>query len=187
MTASRSFAAASDAVTARIGLPVPEARSGLTVLGHVTARLYDASGRLIREDRGKNIIPNVGLQYILENDVMATTLFVGLLANSPSLSSASTGATITLTDVPFSETVRPTWTKTRTNQTASNSASLARFSFTGAGTNGIGGAFISASSSKTDATAGNLIAARAFTGGNLGAVANGYTLDIQYDITLSSS
>jgi hypothetical protein len=173
MSAARSIALATDAVMARLGL--------------VTARLYDAQGRLVREDHGKNIIPNVGLQYILENDVMATTLFVGLLANSPSLSATSTGATITLTDVPFSETVRPTWTKTRTNQTMSNSAALARFSFTGAGTNGIGGAFISASSSKTDATAGNLIAARAFAGGNLGAVANGYTLDIQYDITLSSS
>lgn len=160
-------------------------KNGVLVKGYVEARLYDAWGNLILEDKGFNIVPNVGLQYIWENDVVATTLYVGLLANTPSLSATSTGATITLTDVPFSEATRPTWTKVRTNQTLSNTASPARFSFTGAGTNGIGGAFISASSSKTDATAGNLIAARAFTGGNLGAVANGYTLDITYEITLS--
>lgn len=182
---SRSLALATDAALPRLGLgPVA---SSVTVEGRVTARLYDAQGRLVGVDHGKNIIPNVGLQWILENDLMATTLYVGLLAGSPSLSAASTGATITLTDVPFSESVRPTWTKSRTSQTASNSASLARFSFTGAGTNGLGGAFISTSSTKSDATAANLIAARAFTAGNLGAVASGYTLDIQYDITLASS
>jgi hypothetical protein len=177
--------ALTDLIVPRIGLPA--SRSMVTLTGTVTARLYDANGVLVGSDYGTNIVPNVGLQYILENDVMATTLYVGLLANSPSLSSASTGATITLTDVPFSESVRPTWTKTRTAQTASNSASLARFSFTGAGTTGLGGAFISASSTKADATAANLIACRAFTAGNLGAVASGYTLDIQYDIALSSS
>lgn len=184
MSSMQSIGRAHDAVSASLGL---RAGDGLTVRGYVIARLYGPDGRLLHEDAGKNIIPDVGLQAILENDLMATTVYVGLLANSPSLSAASTGATITLTDVPFSQSVRPTWTKSRTGQVVTNAASRARFDFTGAGTNGLGGCFLSLASSKTDAVAANLVAARAFTAGNLGAVANGYYLDVEYQVTLASS
>lgn len=169
-----------DALAHSLGITL-DALDGLTFRGRFEHWFRDASGLLLAHSITENLVVNVGLAYILTNG-LSGNVYVGLLAATPTIVAGTLLSTVTFTDVPFSESVRPTWTKSLTAQTYSNSASKARFSFTGAGTNGLGGAFLASTSSKSD-TAGTLIAAKAFSGGNLGAVANGYTLDIQYDIS----
>ena len=167
-----------------LGLGLTLGADMIRAMGRFRAWLYNADGKLIDYRVTENLVTNVGLQYLMDSGY-AGSIYVGLLANTPTIAAATIITGITGTDVPFSEATRPIWTKTRTAQTMSNSASKARFSFTGAGTNGLGGAFLETVSTKTDFTTGVLVAGKAFTGGNLGAVANGYTLDIQYDITAS--
>lgn len=157
------------------------ASDAVQIQGRFRHWLYNADGQLVDQGETVNLVTNVGLAYLLQNG-LGGSVYVGLLANSPSVASGTVLSGVTFTDVPFSESVRPTWTKTLSAQTYSNSASKARFSFTGAGSNGLGGAFLATASGKSE-TASTLVAGKAFTGGNLGAVANGYTLDIQYDIS----
>lgn len=169
-----------DALLASLGmLGIPQ--DEIALKGRFRAWLRDEYGRLRDYRDTENIVTNAGLAEILVNGLTSAS-YVGLVANTPTFAAGTALTGLTFTDVPFSESVRPTWTKTLSGQTYSNSASKARFSFTGAGTNGLGGAFLAKASSKTE-TASILVAGKAFTGGNLGAVANGYTLDIQYDIT----
>jgi hypothetical protein len=176
---SKDSAAMRDAISGGIGIGQDEHAK---IDGWFEYWLHDENGVLVAHGREHNIMPNVGLQYLMDSGINGT-LYNGLLASSPTVNSSSTMGTISQAEGNYSEATRPTWTKVRASQTMSNSASKSRFTFTGADT--IGGGFVTTSSTKAG-TAGTLVAGKAFSGGNL-AVANGYTLDIQYDITTSSS
>ena len=167
-----------DRATPEVGLA---SASGLGIGGWCQYELRDEIGRVIAEGEGKNLVVNTGIDWILDNDTNSTTLYVGLLAASPTIV-AGTTITVTKAEANLSNTVRPTWVKALASQVLSNSATKAAFTFNAGDT--IGGALIATSDVK-NTTSGTLIAAKSFAG-NL-VVANGYTLTVQYDITGSST
>lgn len=167
------------------GLTVPVAER-LAIRGQICFELRNERGVLVAASEDTfNLIVNEGLQYIGDSGLGAT-IYMGLLGTAPTVAAGNTMASHAgWTEVHsiYSEANRPTWSKSRTNQTWSNSAAKARFTFTGSGT--VGGLFLATNNTK-NGTTGTLLAGKAFSGGDL-SVANGYTLDGQYDLTLTAS
>ena len=52
----------------------------------------DSKGNIKWEDEGKNLIVSTGLDYLLENDLVASTLYIGLTDASPTVAAGDTMA-----------------------------------------------------------------------------------------------
>ena len=159
---------------------------GIKFGGYVVVECYGPDGELKWRDEGPNLVVNTGIDYILNNDIAAASLFIGLKdtgtpAAGDTMASHAGWATIT----PYSNATDPAWTEdgTGTDQDVSNSASPAVFNINAADT--VFGAFLKDNNTKGGAT-GTLIAAKDFTGGSQ-VVADGDTLNVTYTITGSSS
>jgi len=161
-------------------------KSKVKLGGIFTIKCFDKEGRLKWEDTAENLVPNVGLQHILdvvlESGSQVTTWYVGLTEGSPSPAAGDTMSSHGgwTEEASYSESVRQTYTSTRSNQTCSNSASKASFSIN-ADSQTIGGAFICSDDTKSGST-GTLLCCAAFTGGNKSAD-DGDTLEVTYEFS----
>lgn len=171
-------------------------REGLRSFGTFTVECWSRPNR-----RGKrhlkwrevfpNKTPDVGIQYILDTALSGgaavSSWFVGLTNATPVGAAGDTmgGAHAGWTEnTSYSEAARQAWTKTRTGNTDSNSASKAIFTINVAAQT-IGGAFIVSDSTK-GGTTGTLLAVGAFSQGNR-SPASGDQIVVQYDFAGSST
>jgi hypothetical protein len=78
---------------------------------HWTMTAKDSSGNVKWEDKGENLIVNTGLDFLLQNDIVASTLYIGLTDATPTIAAADTMASHSgWTEVTaYSESARPAW------------------------------------------------------------------------------
>jgi hypothetical protein len=168
------------------GFVVARAYRGVVTLEDGTKDYSNAE--LLWEEKGANIIPDVGLTYILQsaltNEASAiTTLYVGLLDNyTPVAASTMTeagGNEITN----YSASVRQTWVGVEGTQTATNTASPASFTISTGGAT-VYGAFLSDASTQ-GGTTGTLVAAKLFSSSR--ELLEDDVLNVTYEVSASSS
>lgn len=157
----------------------------IRVGGTFKFKCFDKDGKVKWRENAKNLVPNIGLNLILDNVFNEVSpnaaYYVGLLSSSPTVSAGDTmGSHAGWTEVVnYTETNRPAYNNVRTNQTVSNTASKASFSINAAVT--IGGAFLVSDNAK-NGTAGTILAEAAFSGGNRSAE-SGDTLEVTYEFS----
>lgn len=168
--------------------------------GHVRVWAEDAEGNLKWEDTGPNLVTNEGEAHYLEvaiaNGTQVTAWNVGLfgsvtaaagtLAEGDTLGAWGTGIA---EYTGYSEANRVAFTEgavvTGATPSVHNTATPASFSITGTGTLTVGGAFLASTNTK-GATAGTLLAERAFGAGDR-TLQSGDTLKIEYTLTMGGS
>ena len=160
--------------------------STLKVSGYVKTVCRGPDGVVKWVDEGENIVVDTGIDYILGTAILdSATIYVGLLTATPS---PAAGWTMTNAGgaeaAGYDEATRVLWGQGAASAKAVTNATAADFTMDGVDTS-IGGAFLTTDSTK-DGTAGILIAAKAFTGGDK-TVANNDVLSVTYTITGSSS
>ncbi len=138
-------------------------------------------GKLLWVEEFPNIVVNEGIQYAMDSGIVPAAWYVGLMGN------VTPSATTVLGDLTGSEITaysgnRPTWTKVRSSETLSNTASTADYTIT-SDSQVIYGAFVC--SANTGAV-GTLLAAKQFAGGSKTLDTNDQ-IKITYEITGSSS
>ena len=159
----------------------------LGVAGYVVARAY-RNGKLLWEEKGPNIIPDVGISHILQTcytqeDTASAALYIGLLNNYTPLTS-TTMANIGANEITnYREGARQAYTGAEASKTATNSASPASFTI-GVGGAVVYGAFLSDSSTK-GGTTGLVLGAKLFASSRT--LLENDVLNITYEITGSSS
>jgi len=155
--------------------------------GYVVARAY-RDGKLLWEERGKNIMPDVGISYVLQAAISletsaAAAIYVGLLDNyTPVAGSTMTnfgGNEITN----YSAGTRPAYTGVESLETVTNTASKASYTI-GVGGATVYGAFLTTSNVKAGTT-GTAIAGKLFASSR--ALLENDVLEITYEITGSSA
>jgi hypothetical protein len=165
-------------------------QDGLVLTATWLAELRDGDGDLI--DVGvikRNLIVDVGLTYLIGSALIGvtpvTTWYVGLLGSAPTIAAGNTMASHAgwaEVHTIYSEATRPVWTGVAgAAGIVTNTASKARFTFTGPGT--VGGLFLASNNTKNGGT-GTLFSGKAFSGGDL-AVANTYTLDATLQLAVA--
>jgi hypothetical protein len=173
----------------------PESSEGAKAVGKYFFECFDKDGNLKWSAESKNLVVNVGLQYMAGTGLdgattRITSWYIGLYgagaSNTPAASdtmSSHAGWTEVTT---YSESTRPAATfaaaTTANPSVVTNSASKASFSINGSTT--VGGAFLTSSSTKSGTT-GTLFSASDFTGGDR-SVVNGDTLQVTYTFSLSA-
>lgn len=167
--------------------------AGIITLNQWDFECFDAEGRLKWSDGFENIVVNTGLNDVLDKYYKGSgytaAFFVGLTDGTPTVAAGDTmashaGWAEVTAYADSSPIVRPTLTLgTVASQSVDNSASKASYSITGTAT--VGGGFIT-TSNVVGGTAGTLISAGAFTGGDK-SVTNGDTLNVTVTLTASSS
>lgn len=129
------------------------------------------NGVLIDKWTAENLMPDAALEYVtrsaMDGVTPINTWYIGLYKAAYTPVGTETAALIPGTIVEFtaySESVRPTWTKTYTGGVLTNTASKAVYtsSLTGATTETIHGVFISSASAKNSA-AGTLLSVAAYS------------------------
>ena len=147
----------------------------------------DKDGNLKWSDEGKNLIVNTGLNWLLENDVAASTLSIGLTDGTPTPAAGDTMASHAgwAEVTAYSEGTRQTWTTpaTATGGALNNTASAAVFTMSGAST--VGGGFLTTDSTKGGA-AGTLISVKAANEGDRALVGSD-TLTVTVSLTYTSA
>lgn len=139
------------------------------------------NGKPLWVEEFDNIVVNEGIQHAMDSGIVPTPWYVGLLGNvTPSATTVLSG--VTGTEVTAYTGNRPAWTKTRTNQTLSNTASTADFTINADATV-IYGAFVTTANT---GSVGTLLAAKQFAGGAKTLDTNDQ-IKITYEITGSSS
>lgn len=160
----------------------------MTVGGVFRVRCLDKDGVLKWEDTAKNTVVNVGLQHLLQVAFMGTpaassSWYLGLVSGTPTIDAADTLASHSgWTEITAYTGDRHVWTKARTDQTLSNTSNKASFAIT-SDSQTIGGCFLC---NDEDGTAGVLMSATAFTGGDKTAD-DGDTLEVTYELTAANS
>ena len=140
------------------------------------------------KDKTHNLVTNVGLQHAIDTEFesgsQVTTWYVGLTNTSPSPAAGDTMASHAgwTENANYDESVRETYTSTRSNQTTSNSASKASFTID-TDSQTIGGAFICSDNTKSGSS-GTLWCCAAFSGGDKSADDDD-VINVQYDITFA--
>ena len=140
---------------------------------------YDKDGDLKWKDKWNNTVVNEGLQHVLDVTFSATAeespWYLGLTDSTPTVNAADTMASHTgWTEVTDYADNRKEWVEVRSNQSMTNSASVAVFAINGSAT--VGGAFLT---SDATGTAGVLMSSGALTGGDR-SVVSGDTLNLTY-------
>lgn len=158
-------------------------RSGVRLGGVFTFVCTDKNGDLKWEAEAENIVVNEGIQHMLDTEFAGgtaiATWYLGLADNSPTFASGDTLATHGGW-VEFTEYTgdRKEWVDVRTNQSITNSASVASFAINAAG-GGVGGAFLCGAATGTVA---ELMSGAAISGGNR-TVADGDTVELTYQFS----
>ena len=171
------------------------ASEGAKATGKYTVECYDKDGNLKWVAESKNLVVNVGLQYMagsaLTSTSQITTWYLGLYgaasSNNPSAGDtmATHGGWTEVTD--YSEANRPTATlAAATNANPSvvtNTASKAVFTINATTT--IGGAFLTSNNTKGGST-GTLFSAADFQSPGDRSVVSGDILNVTYTFSLSA-
>lgn len=171
------------------------ASEGAKATGKYFIECYDKDGNLKWTDESKNLVVNVGLQYMagvaLTSTAQITTWYVGLYG-AASTNNPAAGDTMSShagwTEVTaYSESTRVAATfAAATNANPSvvtNSASKAVFTINGTTT--VGGAFLTSGSAKSG-TAGTLFSAADFSSPGDRSVVSGDILNVTYTFSLSA-
>ena len=186
--------------TAACGLITnPGSSEGLKATGRFLIECYDKDGNLKWTDESKNLVVNVGLQYMagsaLTSTAQITTWYVGLYgagaSNTPDATDtmSSHAGWTEVTD--YSEANRPTATfAAATLPTGSgnpsvvtNSASKAQFTMNATTT--VGGAFLTSNNTK-GGTTGTLFSAKDFDSPGDRSVVSGDVVLVTYTFSLSA-
>jgi hypothetical protein len=156
-----------------------DSRSGIRVGGRFDVVCYGPDGRVKWADEAHNLVVNEGLDHILDvvfaGGTQVNPWYVALLDSDPS-PAAGNGMT-DLSEFTEYSGDRQAYVDVVSSQQATNSASKASFSITGAGA-GVGGAALVAAATGDD----TLLCAAALSGGNR-TVANGDTVEVTYTFT----
>lgn len=171
------------------------ASEGAKATGKYTIECYDKDGNLKWTDESKNLVVNVGLQYMagvaLTSTAQITTWYLGLYgaaaSNNPSATDTMSSH-IGWTEVTaYSESTRVAVTfaaSTNANPSVvTNSASKAVFTINGTTT--VGGAFLTSGSAKSGTT-GTLFSAADFSSPGDRSVVSGDILNVTYTFSLSA-
>ena len=156
-----------------------------------SARMYwsmvakDKNGNIKWQDNGNNLIVNTGLDFLLENDLVASSLYIGLTDATPTIAAGDTMASHSgwAEVTAYDEAARPAWGQGAASGGVTTNSSAA--TFTASGTTIVGGGFLSTNATK-GGTAGTLFSVKAGAEGNR-PLESGYTLDVTISLTVTSS
>lgn len=145
----------------------------------------DENGKEKWVDEGKNLIVNTGLDYLLENDLVASTLYIGLTDGTPTVAAGDTMAShVGWTEVTaYDEATRQDWGQGSASGGVVTNAAAVRFTASGATT--VGGGFLTTDNTK-GGSSGTLFSAKAATEGDRSLIAAD-TLDVTITLTVTSS
>ena len=182
--------------TAACGLITnPGSSEGLKATGRFLIECYDKDGNLKWADESKNLVVNVGLQYMagsaLTSTAQITTWYVGLYgagaSNTPAATDTMSSHIGWTENTNYSESTRVAATfAAATNANPSvvtNSASKAQFTMNATTT--VGGAFLTSGSAK-GGTTGTLFSAADFQSPGDRSVVSGDILLVTYTFSLSA-
>lgn len=149
----------------------------------VTCR--DKHGNVKWRDQAKNLVVSEGLEHMLDCTIAGGTAvdpwYIGLLSSGPSIATGDKISTHSFTEfTDYSESTRVAFIDGRTGVSVSNTDNLATFSIDADGSV-IGGAFL-ASSENAGGSAGVLLCAAAFSGGDKSGD-SGDKLEVTYTFT----
>lgn len=157
--------------------------------GPVVVQCFGPDGALKWEVvEPKNLVVNVGLNWLLDvllrGSAAVATWYVGLVATGETIASADTmSAHAGWTELTGYTGNRAEYVDARTNQTVSNTASAATFAINTA--QSVAGALITSDATK-GSSAGTLLCAVAFTGGDR-AASDGDTINVTYTFSAADS
>ena len=173
----------------------PQSTEGLKATGRFLIECYDKDGKLKWTDESKNLVVNVGLQYMAGtaldgSTARITTWYLGLYGAASSNNPAA-GDTMSshagwteVTD--YSESTRPTATfvaaTTANPSVVTNSASKAQFTMNNTVT--VGGAFLTSDNTK-GGTTGTLFSAKDFSSPGDRNVVSGDVVLVTYTFSLA--
>jgi hypothetical protein len=145
----------------------------------------DSNGNIKWQDSGNNLIVNTGLDFLLANDLVASSLYIGLTDATPTIAAGDTMASHSgWTEVTaYDEAARPAWGQGAASGGVTTNSSAA--TFTASGTTNVGGGFLSTNATK-GGTAGTLFSVKAASEGNRSLVDDD-TLDVTISLTVTSS
>lgn len=164
--------------------------SGIKVKGQFIVICHDKNDNFKWEAIGDNLVVNTGLELILDvlfvgSSSVVDPWYVGLTDGTPTVASGDTmvshGGWAHVTN--YDEATRQEFINVRTARAVANTASTAQFTISTAST--IGGAFLTSSNTK-DGSAGTLLCAVAFTGGDKSA-ADDDTIDVTYTFSAADA
>ena len=174
----------------------PQSTEGLKATGKFLIECYDKDGKLKWMDESKNLVVNVGLQYMAGtaldgSTTRITTWYLGLYGAAASNTPAA-GDTMSshagwteVTD--YTEANRPTATfvaaTTANPSVVTNSASKAQFTMNNTVT--VGGAFLTSNNTK-GGTSGTLFSAKDFSSPGDRSVVSGDVVLVTYTFSLSA-
>jgi hypothetical protein len=173
----------------------PQSTEGLKATGRFLIECYDKDGKLKWTDESKNLVVNVGLQYMAGtaldgSTARITTWYLGLYGAAASNDPAA-GDTMSShagwTEVTnYSESTRPTATfvaaTTANPSVVTNSASKAQFTMNATVT--VGGAFLTSDNTK-GGTTGTLFSAKDFSSPGDRNVVSGDVVLVTYTFSLA--
>ena len=164
-------------------------------MGKFLFECYDKDGNLKWAGETKNLVVNVGLQYMAGTSLdgataRITTWFIGLTGPTASTNVQASDTMLLhngwVEATPYSNATRPAATfaaATLANPSVvTNTANKASFSINATAT--VGGAFLTSDNTKSG-TSGTLFSGADFTGGDR-SVVNGDTLQVTYQFSLSA-
>jgi hypothetical protein len=173
----------------------PGSEEAARAMGKYFFECYDKDGNLKWTAESKNLVVNVGLQYMAGTALdgataRITSWYIGLYgagaSNTPAASDTMSSHAGWTENTTYSNSTRPAATfaaaTTANPSVVTNTASKASFSINGTTT--IGGAFLTSDNTKSGTT-GTLFSASDFTGGDR-SVVNGDTLQVTYQFSLSA-
>ena len=153
------------------------------MIWHMVAK--DKNGKVKWTDEGKNLIVNTGLDYFLENDIVAATLYIGLTDGTPTVAAGDTMASHAgwVEVTAYAAGTRPAWGQgAASGGVTTNSTAV---TFTANGTTTVGGRFLTTDNTKGGSTC-TLFSVKAATEGDR-ALVNLDTLDVTITLTVTSS
>lgn len=173
----------------------PSSEETARAMGKYFFECYDKDGNLKWTAESKNLVVNVGLQYMAGtaldgSTARITTWYIGLYgagsSNNPAASDTMSSHAGWTENTTYSNATRPAATfavaTTANPSVVTNTANKASYTINGTST--IGGAFLTSDNTK-GGTTGTLFSASDFTGGDR-SVANGDTLQVTYQFSLSA-
>jgi len=145
----------------------------------------DPQGNVKWTDKGTNLIVNTGLDYLLNNDLTAATLYIGLTDGTPTVSAGDTMASHAgwVEVTAYDEAARLAWGQGAASGGVTTNATAV--TFTASGTTTVGGGFLTTVATKGGST-GTLFSVKAATEGDRALVAAD-TLDVTISLTVTSA
>ena len=150
---------------------------------HMVAK--DPQGNVKWTDEGTNLIVNTGLDYLLNNDLTAATMYIGLTDGTPTVAAGDTMASHAgwVEVTAYDEAARLAWGQGAASGGVTTNATAV--TFTANATTTVGGGFLTTVATK-GGTTGTLFSVKAATEGDRALVAAD-TLDVTISLTVTSA